>query len=83
MRLAIIVLVFWLGVAALADVVSGDPNAVDKHASPFSPPNAHHILGTDAARRDVYARLIHGTREVVFVGGLAVTILLVAGLAAG
>ncbi|MCA8949864.1 MAG: ABC transporter permease [Planctomycetes bacterium] len=40
-------------------------------------PSLAHPLGNDASGRDLLARLVHGTRNVVFVGGLAV---LLAGL---
>lgn len=95
-KLAIAVLSGWLAIAALADVLANDgarsvvpwaPDSVDKTVTPASPPDASHWLGTDTARRDVLARLIHGTRLTFAVGFgaalLMVTIGLGVGLAAG
>ena len=39
----------------------------------FTPPNINHWLGTDSLGRDIYSRIIHGTRVSMFVGLLAVT----------
>ena len=83
MKLALAVVLAWLIVAALADTITGDPNAVDKTVSPFSPPDATHVLGTDGARRDVLARVIHGTRLTLMVGGVAMLVLVVVGIAVG
>ena len=83
MKAAIAVIVFWLGVAALADVIAPQPNAVDKASPPFSAPDTRHVLGTDGARRDALARVVHGTRLTVIVGGLATLVLLWAGIAVG
>jgi len=38
------------------------------------PPNINHWFGTDSLGRDIYSRIIHGTRVSMFVGLLAVTI---------
>jgi peptide/nickel transport system permease protein len=73
--------VFGLGVLALfcllavfADVVAGqNPNRVDMD-NIKAPPSAAHLLGTDAAGRDVFARLVHGARISMSVGIVAVLI---------
>lgn len=38
----------------------------------LSPPSSHHLVGTDAAGRDVLAQIIHGVRPALIVGLLAV-----------
>ena len=45
----------------------------------FMPPNINHWLGTDSLGRDIYSRIIHGTRVSMFVGLLAVSIALLFG----
>ena len=49
----------------------------------LEPPSRTHWLGTDDRGRDVLARLIHGTRVVLFVGPLAVTLYVAFGLVIG
>lgn len=82
-RLSAGVLVFWILVAAFADHIASSPDAVDKTTAPYSAPSAAHVLGTDAARRDAFARLVHGTRATLEVGALATAIMLCVGVAMG
>ncbi|HSI03055.1 MAG: ABC transporter permease [Myxococcota bacterium] len=89
-KIAIGVLAAWLVVAALADVIARDdglvrwaPETVDKNVTPASPPDSSHWLGTDTARRDVLARLVHGARLAFAVGFGAATIMIVIGVAIG
>lgn len=95
-KLAIGVIGAWLAVAVLADVLASNrdysviswaPDSVDKTVTPVSPPDGAHWLGTDTARRDVLARLIHGAR-LTFAVGFGASLLMVAlgllvGLASG
>lgn len=52
----------------LEPLVPWSATAVDKGHSAFEAPSRRHWLGTDGARRDVLARLLHGTRVAVAVG---------------
>ena len=62
------VIVFMLGVAAVAPLIAPyDPLAVD-FGQMLSAPSAQHWLGTDAFGRDVLARLIYGSRTALIVG---------------
>jgi peptide/nickel transport system permease protein len=55
-------------VAVLAPLlVTHNPLAND-YASMLSPPSSQHWLGTDAHGRDVYSRLIYGSRTALLVG---------------
>jgi peptide/nickel transport system permease protein len=50
----------------------------------LAPPGAHgHPLGTDVKGRDVFARLVHGTRTVLGVGATAVLAFALIGIALG
>lgn len=49
----------------------------------LAPPSPRHLLGTDDRGRDVAARLIHGCRTTLLVGGTAVVLQLVLGLLVG
>jgi peptide/nickel transport system permease protein len=55
-------------VAALAPVlVTHNPLATD-YGAMLAPPSAQHWLGTDTHGRDVYSRLIYGSRTALLVG---------------
>src|SRR5947209_17755924 len=85
--LGLSVIVAWIVVAALAPALSPyDPAAVEVTAR-LRPPSSLHWLGTDVLGRDVFTRLIYGTRislttgiVVVLVGAIIGT--LIGGIAA-
>nr|WP_228720979.1 ABC transporter permease [Arthrobacter sp. 260] len=49
----------------------------------FRAPDAHHLFGTDHLGRDVFTRVVFGTRQTLLTAGLAVVIGLVAGTIIG
>src|SRR5690606_25244313 len=63
--LSLFVIALFLGVAVFADVIASvlglDPNAQDI-LSRYAPWSTEHWLGTDEAGRDVFIRLVYGTR---------------------
>jgi peptide/nickel transport system permease protein len=59
-----------------------DPNAVAL-ARRLLPPQAHHLMGTDALGRDVLSRVVYGTRVSLLVAAAAVVVAGVAGVALG
>lgn len=66
-------------VSALAPWISPyDPNATDISAL-IKPPSAAHWMGTDELGRDVFSRIIYGTRISLVVGVIAVAIALALG----
>ena len=81
------VVVLFLLVAVAAPLLGRfDPSRIDLLHS-LEAPSATHWLGTDAQGRDVWARLLYGTRVSLLVGlasqGLALSIGVVLGLMAG
>lgn len=80
--------VLFFVVAALAPrwLTGGDPFAIDLSAA-LQGPSAQHWLGTDQSGRDLYTRVVYGTRESLLIGlgatALAVGIAVVLGLASG
>jgi peptide/nickel transport system permease protein len=76
-RLAVVGSLFLLVVvllAAAAPVVSfNDPYRVDLRAR-GKPPSAEHILGTELAGRDVWARLVYGGQVSLSVGGVSIAV---------
>lgn len=51
--------------------------------TPLQPPSRTHYWGTDDRGRDVAARLVHGARTALIVGGAAVGLFLLIGIACG
>ncbi|GAB3616935.1 ABC transporter permease [Okibacterium endophyticum] len=62
-------------VAALmpSALAPGDPLAVSP-TDAFRPPSWGHPFGTDESGRDIYTRVVHGTRESLLIGALATAI---------
>lgn len=74
------VIVAW---ALLPDLfTSADPLAGVPRDN-FAPPSGAHLLGTDQLGRDIFARVVHGTRPAVLTALLAVAIGLVFGSVLG
>jgi peptide/nickel transport system permease protein len=79
----LLVLVGMLFLAATADVLTPyDPNR-QAYTQVLRPPNADHPLGTDEIGRDVYSRVVYGTRVSLEVGLISVTIGLLIGSSTG
>ncbi len=68
---AVVVLVLVI-VAVLAPIVATDDPRETNAAYRFSPPNSETWLGGDQIGRDVYSRLVYGTRISLVVGLLSV-----------
>ena len=66
---------------AVGPLVGFGPNAVDASTPPLSPPSlaSAHPLGTDAKGRDLFARLVHGTRTALGLALLAVVLYVAVG----
>lgn len=77
------VLLFWVICAAFGYlVVPYDPLALDPLRS-FAPPSAEHFFGTDALGRDVFSRIIVGSREIFLVAPIATLLGVVMGTMVG
>ena len=77
-----ILVVFSLLALFAGPVAQRDPNRVDIDQLK-APPSANHILGTDAAGRDVFARLVFGAQISLIVGLTAVLLSSVIGTVIG
>ena len=81
-QFAVVVLTIFLACALLAPVLAPyDPNAMDYDM--MSAPSSDHLLGTDDLGRDLFSRIIHGTRISLFVGVTTVVIALAIGIVLG
>lgn len=76
-----------LSIVILAGLLAPLLTSFDPHfihpGSRLKPPSADHWFGTDALGRDVYARVLYGTRASLLVGILVAVIALVIGLVIG
>ena len=79
--LGLIILIILVLLAVFADVIANYDNVVIKQnlAHRLQGPSATHWLGTDEFGRDIFARLVHGTRVSLQVGIVAVGISIVIG----
>jgi peptide/nickel transport system permease protein len=72
-----VIVVFWLAILAIGPTIAPhDHNAVNVMAR-LKPPSAEHLFGTDPLGRDIFSRVLVGTRvslpagfAVVIIGGL-------------
>ncbi len=63
-----VVMLLTVIVAALATALSTDDPTRTDAAQTFQPPGPRHWLGTDHLGRDIYSRIIHGSRVSLAVG---------------
>jgi len=78
--LAIIVLLFL--VAALADVIA-PYSPIQTTPQSISVPTWEHPMGTDLLGRDVFSRVIHGSRVSVYVGVVSILLAILVGIPLG
>ena len=79
--IGLIILLILVFVAIFADQIADYDSVAIKQNVPeqFQAPSSQHWFGTDEFGRDVFARIVHGTRISLFVGILSVSISLTIG----
>ena len=79
--LGLVILIILVLLAVFANVIANYDNVVIKQnlSQRLQAPSAAHWLGTDEFGRDIFARLVHGTRVSLQVGIIAVGIAIVIG----
>ena len=77
--LAVLVVVTILAWAVVPQLFTGHDPLVGVPADKFTPPSADHFFGTDQLGRDIFARVVFGTRSAVLTALFAVAIGLVLG----
>ncbi|AFM43330.1 ABC-type dipeptide/oligopeptide/nickel transport system, permease component [Desulfosporosinus acidiphilus SJ4] len=80
--LALIALTVWVSELMGKQILPYDPNYSDMTKS-FIKPNAQHWFGTDQLGRDMFSRILDGTKISLFVGISAVAISLTIGVVFG
>lgn len=70
-------------VALLADLIATHDPLAQNVAERLRPPGLDHYFGTDGLGRDIFSRVIHGSRPSLCVGFLAVSLAAAVGIAIG
>lgn len=79
---AVIVLLMVVATVWPELLAPGDPDAIDPRAA-FTAPGPGHWFGTDESGRDVFTRVVHGTRQSLGIGAAATAIGVGLGLVIG
>ena len=77
------IVLFFIVVAIFAPFIATHNPADTNMHTIFLPPSAEHYFGTDDIGRDVFSRVVYGTRISLFVGFIAVGISLIIGIILG
>lgn len=79
--LGLCLLIFVLCIAIFADVITPYENAISQSANRLDGPSTAHIFGTDELGRDLFARIVHGSRYSLLIGvSTSVLALVIGGL---
>ena len=83
--IAFVIIILFIGMAIFAPVIAPYPEDVySTHISEkLLPPSAAHLMGTDELGRDVFSRVIFGTRVSISAALIAVAIALIIGVPFG
>lgn len=79
----IIIIILFTLIALLAPVISPYDPMEQNFIKSFRPPSSEHYLGTDEFGRDVFSRIIYGSRISLQIGFVAVFISLIVGVTVG
>ncbi len=83
-KLGIIIFIAWISIALLAPVISPyDPVTDQDVTRSYQSPNAQHWFGTDELGRDVFSRVLYGSRVSITSGLITVLISFVVGIVFG
>ena len=83
-KLGLIICVVWILVAILAPVlVPYHPITHQNMAGRFQPPSAQHWFGTDSLGRDVFSRVLYGSRISITAGVITVVVSFAVGILFG
>jgi peptide/nickel transport system permease protein len=78
-----VIVAFWLFCAVFGPAVVPDDPYTDDILNKLQPPSSEHWFGTDRLGRDVFSRVIVGSRDILIVAVLATVLATVVGTALG
>jgi peptide/nickel transport system permease protein len=82
--IGLVILIFLVGMAVFADLIIPYSKCVEQVVSErLQPPSMAHFFGTDEYGRDLFARVVHGSRYSLFIGVATSLMALVAGAILG
>ena len=82
-KLGVIIILLMLGIALAAPLLAPYSPFQPAYPERLQGPTATHLMGTDETGRDVFSRVLYGSRISLRVGIIAVTIALAIGVTAG
>ncbi|MGN0596408.1 MAG: ABC transporter permease [Ruminiclostridium sp.] len=83
-KLGVVICILWVFVAIFAPLISPyDPVTDQDMANRFQAPSGEHWFGTDSLGRDVFSRVLYGTRISLTAGAITVIISFVIGIVYG
>ena len=74
------IVLFFIIIAVFAPLIAPFNPALTNLNEVFTAPNSTYLFGTDALGRDVFSRVVYGTRISLFVGFIAVGISITIGV---
>lgn len=78
--LGLILLIFVVGIAVFADVIVPYENAIAQDIpNRLAAPSAEHLFGTDEVGRDLFARIVHGSRYSLAIGIITTIVSMIIG----
>jgi peptide/nickel transport system permease protein len=77
------VVIFFLLMAIVGPLVAPYPYSQQSIADRLQPPSAQHLFGTDQFGRDIFSRLLVGSRDVFLVAGSGTVLAVLLGLTLG
>jgi peptide/nickel transport system permease protein len=81
--LGLLIIVALIGVALFAPLITSSAGLEPELANRLRPPSAEHWFGTDDLGRDIYDRIIWGSRITLYIVGLVTVIVVPIGLLIG
>jgi peptide/nickel transport system permease protein len=81
--IGLVVVLFWLACAILGSRITPFHPLYDQSSEVSQPPSSEHFFGTDRLGRDVFSRVLAGSRDILIVAPLATLLSAVLGTALG
>ena len=76
-----VIIILLIGASIFAsELKTVDPKTFNRDASALEAPSSEHFFGTDRSRRDMWSRVLYGSRPTLLIGFGAVAITMVAGI---